>query len=653
MDCRCGGVPSRLVTAAPQRAAEKVTHTSFCEYLINMEETCFDFDFLGNPYLGFYITEVETAQSLLSKLMEKDCVFGLDTETAATPEFRSYPRAALFPQLANIRLLQVSDGETCSVAFDLLHLPLELFTEFLNTKQFVAHNATFDLKMLKYHTGCEINLGCTMLAYLMLVQALYSEDEVGERPKATLEAVAEQVLGVKLKKSLGVSDWSIPNLTFEQVKYAVIDAMSVVKIAEKLAKGLEKNGLTRYYKLVKQAQHPIAEIELNGIYLDKELHMQHVIEWKADLMRAKQEVMELTGLSNITDHTMSAWLTSTLDPNTLALWPRTDTGKLKTDTHTFSDFSYLDIVKPFAEYKKKLTLCSTFGSNLLQFINPASHRIHSNYFICGARTGRLSSGKPNAQNMPRDTSVRSSFRAQEGNVIVCADYGQIELRCAAEISQDPTMLRAYREGIDLHQLTASKVMHKPLADVTKEERQMAKAINFGLLFGLGAKKFSHYAKKSYGVEVTEKEAFEAVETFRETYAGYREWQLQQANNAEMTKRCTTPMGKLRRLPDESTFGNSMNHPVQGGAAEVMLSALYELSEVLKDYPQIKIIGTVHDEILLECPEEDKFIAGKLLEQAMYVGYLKVFPNGITRDLVEAGAGKSWADAKAKENKLQL
>lgn len=622
-----------------------------------MKETSFDIDFLGSRFTGFYVQSIEIAQQILSKLMLKDCLFGLDTETCALPKYKGVPNAALSPHLGRIRLLQICDGEN-SFVFDLYHLPIALFTEFLQAKRFVAHNALFDLKFLR-HAGIEgVNLGCTMLAYIMLVQALYSEDEVGEKPKATLKEVTSQFLNTDILKAMGNSDWSIQDLTYEQILYSAVDAICVLKIAEKLSKGLDKHGLFRYYNLVKDALYPISEIELNGVGFDLEHHKTAVCEWRDDLVKAKKEVLELTQLSEITDHTMAAWLTKTLDERTLALWPRTDTGKLKTDTHAFTDFSYLEIVKPFAAYKKKLTLCSTFGMNLISHINTATGRIHPSYFLCGARTGRLSSSKPNGQNMPRDKTVRSSFVAAPGNVLICADYGQVELRCAAEISRDATMLAAYRDGIDLHRLTASKVSHKPLSEVTDEERQMAKAINFGLLFGLGAKKFAHYAKKSYGVEVSQSESYEAVEIFRETYSGYREWQLQQANTAEITKKCTTPCGKLRKLPDESTFGNSMNHPVQGGAAEVMLSALVRVYQACKESVwwepgKVKLVGTVHDEILLECESQYKEVAGTVLKTCMIEGYLDVFPEGITRDLVEAGAGKNWADAKSKENKLTV
>ena len=176
---------------------------------------------------------------------------------------------------------------------------------------------------------------------------------------------------------------------------------------------------------------------------------------------------------------------------------------------------------------------------------------------------------------------------------------------------------------------------------------MAKAINFGLMFGLGAKKFSHYAKKSYGVEVSEKEAYSAVEAFRETYTGYREWQLKQVDEASETKTVRTPFGKLRRLPSDNTYGTSMNTPIQGGAAECMLASLVELNKNLNGHA--RLVNCVHDEILVECdpdyePEYIQHVKEKI-SKSMTDGFLKIFPNGITNNLVGIGVGDSWGAAK--------
>jgi DNA polymerase-1 len=369
--------------------------------------------------------------------------------------------------------------------------------------------------------------------------------------------------------------------------------------------------------------------------------------WRDELWAAKKECLKVTGLDDLTGHKLATWLEANLPSDVLAMWPRTDkTDKLKTDSHVFADFGYLDIVEPFEKYQKAYKLTSSFGDSLIGKLNPKTKRIHPSYKICGARTGRLSCTNPNLQQIPRpiegDTkdSIRDSFISGQGFTFVCADYSQIELRVGAALSGDEQMLDAYRRGIDLHSLTASQILRKRLEDVTKQDRQLAKAYNFGLMFGLGANKFSHYARKSYGVEVTHKEATSAIETFRETYSGYRDWQLKQAEASSTSGTCVTPCGKLRKLPRDNIYGNSMNHPVQGGAAEVVLHALIRVNKL-----GLRLVNCVHDEIMIEVPDNSHFEYKNLLATCMVEGFLDVFPGGITKGLVETGIGETWAKAK--------
>ncbi len=607
-----------------------------------MEQRQFSVSFLGQDINAIYVTDKSTAIQLLEGLMQKDCLFGIDTETMAKADFKHISTAALSAHLGQIRLLQVYDGKN-SVIFDLLHINDDnIFLAFLEQKKFVAHNAIFDLQFFMQMGVKTMNIGCTYLVAKLLFHASYPTDE---GLSASLQALTEQMFKVDMNKAMQKSDWSVPDLTFEQIEYASLDAVCVLKLAEKLAPGLEKLGLQRIYKLSKNAQHPIARMQLNGILLDVERHREKISEWRTALYAAKKHLLKITGLDEVTGHKLSGWLDTNLPPNVRRVWPETETGKLSTDAHTFADFSFLPIVAPFSDYQRLEKLTSTYGNRLIDQINPATGRLHAQYKICGARTGRLSSSAPNLQNLPRDNDIRKSFIPFQSSTFLCADYSQVELRVAAELSRDGAMLEAYKNGIDLHALTASKVSHKSLSEVTKSDRQFAKAINFGFLFGLGARKFSHYAKKSYKVDVTEDEAEEAVSVFRETYSGYREWQMEQATKAHTTLTCRTPCGKLRRLPSDNTYGNSMNHPVQGGAAEIMLYALIRLDRQLGPSSRDKLVNVVHDEVIIECPEEDIEGCKAIMEDCMTQAFLDVFPNGITRGLVEVKNGKSWAEAK--------
>lgn len=609
-----------------------------------MQELAFNTDVIGTGIPCLYIRDALKASSALSILQNKDVLFGVDIETTPKKEYSHIEKAGLFPMLSEIRLLQIYDSENCYV-FDLLFIPFDLFIDFLESKRFIAHNAVFELQNFLYNGVGAMNIGCTMLLSKLIMHATYPTDS---GISSSLASLVKICFGIELNKAGQKSDFSPNELTFEQIEYACLDAIYVIKLAEKMVPGLQKLRMFDIYNLVKEAQSPISSIQLNGICLNVPYYRTLIDKWREELYAAKKNVLKITGLSEITGAKLGEWLQVNLPTETLQIWPRTseDSDRLSTSADTFADFSYLPIVKPFSEYQKKEKMVSTYGINLLNRINVSTGRIHANYMLLGARTGRLSSSYPNLQNLPRDPEIRKSFIPAPGHKFLFADYSQIELRVAAELSQDATMLEAYKQGIDLHALTASKVAGKPLKSVTKNERQMAKALNFGLLFGLGAKKFSHYAKKSYGVEVSSKEAYEAVNVFRDTYAGYRVWQMEQAENAQETFISKTPLGKVRKLSEENVFGASMNTPVQGGAAEVVERALVRIDKQI-DNVKIKLVQCVHDEIGLEVIDQPDYIqiGREILKESMIDGFRDIFPAGITTGLVEIGMGDNWGEAK--------
>lgn len=619
-----------------------------------MESRSFYAKFLGRDIPSGYCRDTRNAKVYLNELRKSSALlFGIDTETMALPEFHHYPKAALSPHLSTIRLLQIFDGRV-SYIFDLMYLPFEMFIPLLEEKRFLAHNAKFDLEFFIKLGVKKMDIGCTMQLARLLFHAIYPTDDGLD---ASLAGLVKLLFKTDILKKVQASDWSVKYLTFEQIEYAALDAVAVLEVGKKLAPAMHKKHLEKSYGLLKESLWPVAEMELNGIGFNEELHRGMVEVWKAELYEKKKELLRLTRLSKLTADTLAKYLSETLDEETLSYWPRTKTGKLSTSADTFSDFGHLPFVAPFSKYKKRATLCSTFGSALGRMLNPKTFRLHGGFDPSGTRTGRLSSSRPNMQNLPRtpdkdkmpdELDIRECFEPREGHVFLCADYSQIELRVAAEVSQDKVMLDAYRKGIDLHELTASKVSGKPLKEVTKDERQKAKALNFGLLFGLGARKFAHYAHKSYGVDVSQDEASDAVATFRETYAGYRAWQLRQSKEAPKTLSVRTPVGKIRALPVDNTYGTSMNTPIQGGAAECMLYSLVFLSEAIKAFNlNIKFANCVHDELLLECPFEEIEEGKELLVTCMTEGFKAVFPQGITKGLVDVQLGFTWAEPKSK------
>lgn len=603
-------------------------------------------------YECVYVVTPFLAQEILNRWAEKgENLYAIDIETMAHPQFKYLKTAALSPLTSRIRLMQVYDGETTYV-FDLLKIENdEMFVPFLTSNRFVAHFAVFELSFFRMLGAANMQMGCTCIMLKLLFHACYPTDK---NLSASLESAVNIYFGVPLKKGMQRSDWSVRELTFEQIEYAAIDAISVYRLAEKMAPAIQKNKMERIYKLYRGAQHPLTEMSLNGIGLDQEHHRSLIEDWRANLRQTKEEMVQATGLKKVTPHSVAAWLEENLDVETYNVWPETEgSGKLSTSADTFADFDWLPIVKPLAKYQKAVKLTTVYGEKLANHCSHFDKRIHAKFDISGARTGRLSSSKPNLQNLPRqkkgesiESSIRSAFVPRPGWIFLDADYSQIELRVAAEISQDQVMLDAFANGIDLHALTASRILEKLISEVTKDERQMAKAFNFGLLFGLGAAKFSHYAKKSYGVETDHEGAIHAIAVFRSLYPGYRQWQIEQGRNCKSSGYVRTPCGKLRCLHPDETYGAGLNTPIQGGAAECMLYSIIFLYERLfVGGFQAQFVNCVHDELLIECPLEEVDSVSALVVEEMTRGYLEVFPQGITNNLVEVKTGYSWAAAK--------
>lgn len=600
--------------------------------------------FLGSDYPFHYIDDKSKAIKAIKTLLSHQGTLSIDTETEALPAYKYDKMAGLNPYLSRVRLLQIFTGEEAYI-FDIKKINKDtLFLQFLSVKNFVGHNSVFDIQyFINQFKVVDMSIGCTMLAAKLLFHALFPSDA---GLSASLRNLVNVTFGSELLKEMQVSDWSEPELTFEQVEYSALDVVSTYFLAKRLAPKLKKYGLTRVYNLYKDAQVPIARLQLNGIKLDVDAHRDNIVTWRAELYKAKKDLLKLTGIEHVTAAQIGNYLENTLPYNVLSIWPKTETGKLQTDSHVFADFDWIDIVKPLAEYKKKEKLCTSFGHTLINMVNPVTKRLHAQYKLAGARTGRLSCSNPNNQQYPRDKKFRSLFMPEPGRIFLCADYSQIEIRVAAELSRDKAMLHAYKNGIDLHAQTASIITGKPINKVTKEDRQMAKAFNFGLMFGLGSAKFSHYAKKSYGAEVSQEEAEDGIKTFRETYSGYRTWQLAQAAKAKDNLIAITPCGKLRKLVEESYYGACMNTPVQGGASECMLHALIRLNKKLTEQGTIgKIVNIVHDEVLVETVEKNADYIKEAINDSMTQGFLDVFPGGITRDITAVGKGNNWAEAK--------
>ena len=602
----------------------------------------FQITFQGRVYAGVFLDywSHSRLESCLKHPHTKNNVLGLDIETFPSLPFEKHPEGGLSRFLSGIGCVQICDGTRVLVVQTTGILPDNL-RSFLFKHRFVAHNALFELHHLSTQDGLmQPNIDCSMLMY-----SLYKSATTAERFKMSLQAAVLDLYDEEMEKESQKSNWQ-DELSQEQIRYAALDAIATKCLYSTLAPMLKELALKQIYDLNKAAQRPLTSMKLNGIGFNVQEHELLISSWTSAKEAAKEKLFKMLpeDINVNSAKQLSDWSKENLGPSQLKGWPKSPkTVHLQFNAKALAYQSGIPFIKDLLEYKKYEKRITTYGTKFLRYINPITQRIHPGFTLCQTDTGRLSCRSPNLQNQPRDGAMRSLFVPEPGNVLVVADYSQIELRCAAELSRDTVMLTAYAEGQDLHRITGASISGKELSQVTKEDRQKAKAVNFGLLFGAGAKTLIDYAKMSYGVDMSFKEATAAVEAFRDTYPEYREWQLQQAANAELELKAVTQLGRIRQLPEKGFFTRSMNTPVQGAAAEVVLTALVLLEKNLNGLAQI--INCVHDEIMLEVEKKYSQKACDVLVLSMEEAWQAVFPGASARDLVEANIGDTWEEAK--------
>ena len=303
-------------------------------------------------------------------------------------------------------------------------------------------------------------------------------------------------------------------------------------------------------------------------------------------------------------------------------------------------------VKKILEYRQLAKLKSTYADGLVNYICEDG-RIHGTFNQTITATGRISSTEPNLQNIPIRMDMGKAFRKifvpKEGFVFVDADYSQIELRILAHISGDENLIEAYKTSKDIHRSTASKVFHTPLEEVTDLQRSNAKAVNFGIVYGISAFGLA----KDLGI--SRKEAGAYIDSYFETYPKIKEFLDRIVNEGKENGYVTTMFGRRRPIPELSTsnfmqrsFGEriAMNSPIQGTAADIMKLAMIRVDRELQDRGlESRIVLQVHDELLIETKESEVDVVKEIVEKEMrHVAELKV-------DLeIGVGVGKNWLDA---------
>ncbi len=573
--------------------------------------------------------DVKLLQDNIVPFMTAD-VIGVDTETTG-----------LDPHRDSIRLVQVAAEGVPVLVVDLFRIgeaALPFLRELFSTRAIkVFQNGRFDLAFLRGH-GIEVagQIFDTMLASQLLDAGL------GEH-RHSLGELAAYFLNIDLSKELQRSRWD-GALSEEQIRYAARDAGLLLDLRKRMILGLRSEGLVEVAKLEFDCLRAVTDMEYFGVPLNVEAWEARGARVQDEMEGARRDLVELLGRrgggsqSCLFDEPCDGVNPDSAQQVLEVLKARGIPleGTSKSDLLPFREVH--PEVAALLRYRHAAKAHQAFGRSFLDHVHPVTGRLHPRYRQIGASTGRFSCSGPNLQQIPRDDAFRSCFRPDEGRRFIVADYSQVELRVVAEVARDATMIGAFRRGWDLHRLTAALIAGKEPDDVTPSERQSAKAVNFGLVFAMGARGLAAYSTQTFGVPMSEETAAIFRERFFRNYRGVARW-LDRLRSEEPLE-VRTLSGRLRRWRHSPRLSEACNTIVQGTAADILKKALTLLREELKG-TGASIISCVHDEILVEAPAEIApdvaVLTGQIMEKAGR-SWLKQVP--VPASVV---VGSSWAE----------
>ncbi len=573
---------------------------------------------------------IQTAESMADAepLRGADAI-GVDLETAGVN--------GLEPRQSRIRLLQMATDRDCFV-FDVDKVdPWPLADPILASPDVVKvfHNAKFDVKHLWLHRGCPArNLFCTMLASKLLAK--------GKRHvHHGLADVARRFLHKEVDKSLQSSNWSGP-LTESQIQYAARDAELLVPLYRRMDERLRAEKMHKVSQLEFRTVIPTAAMELRGVYVDMAM-LAEAEQWlRGECQRLETALYQELEMSDALPG-MNVLNLNAPEQVRQALHDRGVTVRDTSDAQLRPLAKDYPFIADLIQYRHYHKIVNTSIRALKESVLPETGRVHSNYHQISSASGRYACSEPNIQQVPREPRVRRCVRPQAGYAYVIADYSQVELRVAASLSKDPIMLQAYAEGADLHRLTAALTMGKAPEQVAPQERQAAKAINFGLVYAMGPNRLQQSALSSYGVEMTFDEAVKFRERYFQNYRGIHAWQQRLERQGRQRRYVRTPSGRIRSYVGEDIRVTEMfNIPVQGAAAEGLKSAMCIFWQEARDLGlDAEIVAIIHDEIIVEVKREQAPEAMALLERSMVKGIEWLAPG--VPFVAEAHIAESWAD----------
>ena len=598
----------------------------------------------------YQVVLTEKDLKIWAKKIDKCSVFAIDTETSSLDTMTA--------DLIGISLA-CNEGEGCYIPISHSYegmpkqAPLNMINKTLglaitkNQKKLVGQNLKFDLPMLNRH-GIKVEefLGDTMLMSYVL-------NSTGTRHG--LDRMAQHYLNYEPMKYEEVVGSASKQINFAQVEiqaatfYAAEDADITLRLFNHLNKKLEDQ--PKLINLLQSIEYPMLEslikVETNGAKIDEKMLSKYSDELAIKIEELSQASFEMAGEEFNMDSPkqLVEILYNKLD---LPVLKKTPKGQPSTNEDTLQRLAeQFDLPKIIIEYRGLAKLKSTYTDSLINIQHPITKRIHTSYQQAVTSTGRLSSTEPNLQNIPIKTAegrkIREAFIPEKGNVLISADYSQIELRIMAHLSGDKNLTYAFNNNIDVHSSTASEVFNIPLEDVGEEHRRGAKAINFGLIYGMSAFGLT----RQLGISRHEAQAY--LDTYFERYTGVKEYMDSTKELAKKNLFVETILGRklhvasindsngLRRQAAERA---AINAPLQGSAADIIKKAMVDVDKWIgDDNPNIKLIMQVHDELIFEANRDFANDAighiVKLMESTIELNIPLI---------VDANKGKNWNEA---------
>ena len=509
-------------------------------------------------------------------------------------------------------------------------------------KTIVLQNAKYDLHVLANH-GIEVTASIedTMLASYVL----------DSTQKHDFDSLAARELGQQTIKFTDVAgkdkDASFARVELAQaLNYAGEDADLTGQLEAALSQRLQQHAsLAKVYRNIELALVPvIISMERSGAFVDQDLLAQQSADLRAQLTQLEQDIYQIAG-SVFNLNSPKQLQVILYDQLKLPVVKKTAKGDRSTNEYALQDLALLHpLPEKILLYRGLSKLLNTYVDKLPRQINPQTGRVHGSFNQTVATTGRLSSTDPNLQNIPIRTeagrAIRQSFRAQsEDKVILSCDYSQVELRIMAHLSSDPGLIQAFQQNKDIHQATASEVFNTPLAAVDSEQRRRAKAINFGLIYGMGAFGLSKQ------LNIDRAQAQDYIQLYFDRYPGVQQFMRSTREQAHESGYVETICGRRLYLAEiNSSNGQrraaaermAINAPMQGSAADIIKLAMIRIHAFMPEFPGALMVLQVHDELVFEVPKQSL----QQFQQAVVDAMSSSVPLRVPLK-VEAGVGDSW------------